>query len=235
MRFFYDCEFIEDGTTIDLVSIGIVSEDGREFYAVSSEFDQAKLQANPFLVEHVWPSLPRLNTEKGRRCRCRHGHLDLGHPDVRSREQIARGVLQFLFGEPQASPPSIELWAWFAAYDHVTLAQLWGPMIKLPRGVPQLTGDLKQEAMRLGNPRLPEQTEGVHNALADARHNVVRWNALRELTRPLHHAVDICDGTRLRRLLREGGREQIDSVGLHEVLDCGGCRAVLADEMALAG
>ncbi|MBA3574969.1 MAG: 3'-5' exoribonuclease, partial [Pseudonocardiales bacterium] len=33
MRFFYDCEFIEDGLTIDLVSIGVVDEDGREFYA----------------------------------------------------------------------------------------------------------------------------------------------------------------------------------------------------------
>ena len=42
MRFFYDCEFIEDGTTIDLVSIGVVGEDGREFYAVSTEFDASR-------------------------------------------------------------------------------------------------------------------------------------------------------------------------------------------------
>ena len=39
MRYFYDCEFIEDGRTIDLVSIGVVAEDGREYYAVSTEFD----------------------------------------------------------------------------------------------------------------------------------------------------------------------------------------------------
>ena len=39
MRYFYDTEFIEDGSTIELVSIGIVAEDGREFYAVSTEFD----------------------------------------------------------------------------------------------------------------------------------------------------------------------------------------------------
>ena len=38
-RYFYDCEFIEDGRTIDLVSIGVVDEHGREFYAVSTEFD----------------------------------------------------------------------------------------------------------------------------------------------------------------------------------------------------
>ncbi len=41
-RYFYDCEFIEDGRTIDLVSIGVVAEDGREFYAVSTEFDPAR-------------------------------------------------------------------------------------------------------------------------------------------------------------------------------------------------
>ena len=41
LRYFYDCEFIEDGSTIELVSIGFVDEDGREFYAVSTEFDPA--------------------------------------------------------------------------------------------------------------------------------------------------------------------------------------------------
>ena len=41
-RFFYDTEFIEDGTTIDLVSIGVVDETGREFYAVSTQFDPAQ-------------------------------------------------------------------------------------------------------------------------------------------------------------------------------------------------
>ncbi|MGH3782429.1 MAG: polyadenylate-specific 3'-exoribonuclease AS, partial [Pseudonocardiaceae bacterium] len=39
MRFFYDCEFIEDGVTIELISIGVVDEQGREYYAVSTEFD----------------------------------------------------------------------------------------------------------------------------------------------------------------------------------------------------
>ena len=33
------------------------------------------------------------------------------------------------------------------------------------------TNDLKQEAERLGNPQVPEQATGEHNALADARHN----------------------------------------------------------------
>jgi hypothetical protein len=43
-------------------------------------------------------------------------------------------------------------------------------MVNLPEGVPMYTHDLKQECDRLGNPSMPEQTEGQHNALADARH-----------------------------------------------------------------
>lgn len=177
MRFFYDCEFIEDGHTIDLVSIGIVADDGREFYAVSSEFDQHKLCANPWLVEHVRPSLPA--TEHSRGCRCtRDWHLDRDHPDVRPRAQIARAVQAFLLGGP--TPP--ELWAWYAAYDHVALCQLWGRMIDLPDGIPMWTNDLRQEVARLGDPPMPKQAEGLHNALADARHLRTMFHALPDQT-----------------------------------------------------
>src|SRR5690606_37378806 len=55
-RYFYDCEFIEDGRVIDLVSIGVVDEQGREFYAVSTEFDAAK--ALPWVRRNVLDKLP---------------------------------------------------------------------------------------------------------------------------------------------------------------------------------
>ena len=56
MRYFYDTEFIENGSTIDLVSIGIVAEDGREYYAVSTDADHTK--ANKWVREHVLDKLP---------------------------------------------------------------------------------------------------------------------------------------------------------------------------------
>ena len=46
----------EDGVTIDLVSIGVVDEEGREFYAVSTEFDPAK--AGQWVRENVLDKLP---------------------------------------------------------------------------------------------------------------------------------------------------------------------------------
>lgn len=165
-RIFYDTEFLEDGHTIDLISIGMVREDGRELYAVSSEFDQTAVRQHPWLRKHVWRSLPIRKNPPGVRG---VDTLDLDHPDVRPRAQIARLVARFI-----QDTPDPQLWAWYGAYDHVALAQLFGRMIDLPTGVPMWTNDLRQEAQRLGTPQLPEQPAGLHNALADARHNLVR-------------------------------------------------------------
>lgn len=157
MRFFYDTEFIEDGVTIDLVSIGVVDERGREFYAVSTEFDPDK--AGPWVRAHVLPQLP-----------------SPGDSAWRSRERIRSDLLQFI-GKP---PGGVQLWAWFAAYDHVALAQLWGPMPSLPRQLPRFTRDLRQRWEDLGKPQLPTPPTNAHDALADARHNFHRWQSLEE-------------------------------------------------------
>ncbi|WP_444960557.1 hypothetical protein [Nocardiopsis sp. M1B1] len=170
MRVYYDTEFVERGPDhpLVLVSIGMVAEDGRELYAVSSEFDQDLVRSHPWLSEHVWPQLPLRGGPEG-------AVLDTGHPHVRTRGEIARMVHEFLRDTPEP-----QLWAWYGSYDHVLLCQLWGTPREMPREVPFLTHDLKQEAVRLGDPRLPPQRSGLHHALADARHLMRRARWLRE-------------------------------------------------------
>jgi hypothetical protein len=167
VRFFYDCEFIEDGRTIDLVSIGMVDESGREFYAVSTEFDAAR--AGSWVRQHVLPQLPP-------------------PADVRwrSRAQIRDELLEFL----TARSGDIQLWAWYSAYDHVALAQLWGSMPALPSRLPKLTRDLRQRWEDVGKPKLPPAPTNAHDALADAKHNLRRWEVIeahrRKLGYPTH-------------------------------------------------
>ena len=185
-RYFYDTEFVEDGVTIDLVSIGIMAEDGREFYGVSSEFDQAKLLANPWLRDNVWFSLPKFWHAASDHCdSCKAsgpGHLDLDATEVRSRTQLAKAVNDFLVpvGTEFDAGETVELWADYGAYDHIALCQLFGSMMALPAGLPMFTRDIQQEAARLGVPwdGLPQQAEGNHNALADARHCKARFDFL---------------------------------------------------------
>ena len=112
-RYFYDCEFIEDGRTIELISIGVIAEDGREFYAVSTEFDPDR--ANAWVRRHVLASCRRPPTRPG---------------------GTAPAIRDELYAFLAAPGLPIELWAWYAAYDHVVLAQLWGTMPDLPRGRP---------------------------------------------------------------------------------------------------
>lgn len=152
MRYFYDTEFIEDGQTIELVSIGIVAEDGREYYAVSTDFDGGR--ANQWVRDNVLSQLP-----------------NPGDKAWRSKATIRREVLEFLTsgkGRP-------ELWAWVGAYDHVVLAQLYGDMTGLPKQLPRFTRELKQYWEMAGQPVLPAAPAGVHDALVDARHNLVKF------------------------------------------------------------
>lgn len=63
MKYFLDTEFHEFHynlvghnypiNTIQLISIGIVREDGKELYAVSKDFDVKRAFANEWLVENV--------------------------------------------------------------------------------------------------------------------------------------------------------------------------------------
>jgi hypothetical protein len=41
---YYDEEFLEDGRTIELISIGLVREDGAEYYAVSKDATRRRLR-----------------------------------------------------------------------------------------------------------------------------------------------------------------------------------------------
>lgn len=157
MRFFYDTEFIEDGQTIELVSIGIVAEDGREYYAVSNEFDASR--ANAWVRAHVLSKLPAKI-----------------HPAWKPLDRIRTEVYDFL----TSGETTPELWAWVGAYDHVVLAQLWGDMSDLPKSMPRYTRELKQYWQMAGKPRLPKIPDGNHDALVDARHNLRKFRACHE-------------------------------------------------------
>jgi len=154
-RYTYDTEFNEAPGYLDLISIGVKCEDGREFYAVSSEFDKAR--CNDFVLAHVLPKL--------------------GPQPPESRAQIRDRLLAFI-GKTRP-----ELWGYFADYDHVLLCWLFGRMVDLPKGWPMLTLDLKQTMIEKGvrESDLPKKPTNAHNALDDARWNMDVLNYLRRI------------------------------------------------------
>lgn len=163
MRYFLDTEFYEDGRTIDLISIGIVAQDGRELYLCN---DQARLdRASPWVRKHVLPHLPTY-----------------GHPQWMNPAGIREAVDRFTV-EGVGTP--VEFWGYYADYDWVALAQLFGTMMDLPKHFPMFCMDLKQLAVMKGDPKLPTQNSGgLHHALEDAHWNKRVYDFLVKLPWP---------------------------------------------------
>lgn len=154
MRYWFDTEFHDDGRHIALISIGVVAEDGREYYAVSADYDPA--HATDWLRHNVLPLL--------------------GGAPRQSRAAIRDELARFLTLD---GPP--EFWAECGEYDWIVLRQLFGPLEAWPQGWPWLAMDIEQWRQQLGAPEFPPQTHGQHNALEDARTARDRWHWLKTL------------------------------------------------------
>lgn len=149
-RIWFDTEFLENGRTVDLISIGMVREDGATFYA-ETPCAEGWAKSNDWLKANVLPGLQGW--------------------DGREWDQIAADIVAFVGPRP-------EFWAYYADYDWVALCQLYGRVIDLPKGWPMFCLDIKQQAYLAGDPKLPEQERGHHNALADALWNKKAWEFL---------------------------------------------------------
>lgn len=142
MRYFIDCEFIDDGCTIEPISLGVVAEDGRTLYVESSQVPWHR--ASDWVNENVRPHL-----------------TNVGVPNAAMAE-----LLRAFIGDDRP-----EFWSWCSAYDWVMVCQLYGTMMDKPDGWPSYCRDLQQELDRHGftDDQLPAHPGDSHNALADAR------------------------------------------------------------------
>jgi hypothetical protein len=188
MKYFIDTEFIEGFHKplfgkrrhfIDLISIGIVAEDGRTYYAISKEYEYDK--ASDWVKENIITPLylSTVNGDQRNQFTIENFHKYYGL----SHGNIAEGIKRFcdptLFLHNTAEP-NIDFYAYYADYDWVVFCSLFGRMIDLPKGFPMYCRDLKQmfdekypadlrkDIRNL--PYYPKQTD-EHNALADAKWN----------------------------------------------------------------
>lgn len=161
-NYFFDTEFnaMPKGR-YDLISIGIVDETGREFYAESNEFDEAVL--SPWVLEHV---VPLLGPKEKRQ----------------SLAEIRKGVEAFVLEEEEMAV----FWAKNGSQDWVLfMNHIFDGFATLPRHVQTWYHELYQLATAKGKcikgeckPYLPQQGEGAHNALADAHFDKLLWDFL---------------------------------------------------------
>ena len=165
MKYFIDAEFSERGPKypIELISIAIVAEDGREFYAINDAWYKIlRPKSSRWVKENVLSRLPHeedINVNSGGSPR-----MAWEWSRIMSISQMRSEILQFI-GDDKP-----EFWGYYADYDWVVLCQIFGAMIDLPKGWPMFCMDLKQLCVEKGNPKLPNLPNSIeHHALYDAR------------------------------------------------------------------
>lgn len=194
MKYFLDTEFLE-GTqktlfgktkpTIDLISIGIVCEDGREYYAISKDFNLKEawnrydikieqvsgdmrnhypsgikhkvywLREN--VLKNIFPEKVGMNYIQFKRLVNHFG---------KSNEQIAKEIKHFVANRPiennkeqwilDYDTKDVQFYGYYADYDWVVFCWLFGRMIDLPKGFPMYCIDLKQTLNEM--PERPKRT-----------------------------------------------------------------------------
>jgi hypothetical protein len=189
MKYFIDTEFIEGFPKkakwakknprhfIDLISIGIVAEDGREYYAISNEYNYN--DASQWVKENVILPLytSTVHGDARNHFSTENFHLAYG----KSNAAIAEEIKAYVFGTE--NPQSVEFVGYYADYDWVLFCSIFGTMMNLPDGFPMYCRDLKQTMDEANLSKSWKQEvcpdpEGEHDALVDARWNQKLYNAI---------------------------------------------------------
>ena len=163
MKVFFDTEFTGLHRNTTLISIGLITEDERTFYAEFNDYDQTQL--NDWLRKNVLPYLhfvdihsttPKLNLENHR--------MKANRPMVK--QTLTKWLAQF---------GSIEMWADYPAYDWVLFCDLFDGSFNLPQGMTYNPFDvatlLKANGIdpTIDRRRFVGLEATIHNALDDAR------------------------------------------------------------------
>lgn len=187
MKYYIDTEFIE-GTqkkrvlgielpryfdsknTIDLISIGIVSEDGREYYAISKDFNleeawnrydlKSDIDNGGYkkvywirdnVLKPIWRELGYLEGAT------KEEFVEFNYKTLKSlinrhgktNKEIVQEVIEFTKVEVDEyskvpADKDIQFYGYYADYDWVVFCWIFGKMIDLPSGFPYYCIDLKQ-------------------------------------------------------------------------------------------
>lgn len=210
MKYFIDFEFIEGFHKpmfgkrrhfIDMISVGIACEDGRNYYAISNEYNFN--DADKWVQKNVIiPMYSKTVSGDGRNhWSAENFHFHFGLSNKTIAEEIIRFCSPMIYAPELGHDGTNDFYGYYSDYDWVLLCSIFGRMIDLPKGFPMYCKDLKQmlddksetwdvfQKEMLPKERLelikqhrdfPKQQD-EHNALSDAKWNKELYHFLQTL------------------------------------------------------
>ena len=167
MKYFLDTEFYEKPGSIDLISIGIVSENGDTFYAEVTDCNKEEIEKDNWLKENVIQNLKYWDKNFDNVMEL---FIDNGESTINwnlyCRKEDLKAQLITWFARLAETKPIF--YGYYADYDWVVFCWIFGRMIDLPKLFPMYCNDLKQTMDEMNLKNKPEQEGKEHNSLDDA-------------------------------------------------------------------
>jgi len=175
MKIFFDTEFTGLHQNTTLISIGMISEDGRKFYAEFNDYD--KTQVDSWLQENVIDNLlfkapPKDQQEYYMASRTEDNiignylyeyyNLDMRGSTEEIKVELEKWLSQF---------DSVEMWSDCLAYDWVLFCQIFGHAFNIPKNVYYIPFDICTMMKLKGIDPDISREEFVENSVSGVRHN----------------------------------------------------------------
>lgn len=167
MKVFFDTEFTGLHQNTTLISIGMIAEDGRSFYAELNDFDES--QVDEWIQNNVINNLVCYD-----RSRYSESFINGTLVVTGNREQVSNRIAKWLSEFEQ-----VEMWSDCLSYDWVLFCQLFGHAFNIPKNVYYIPFDICTLFKLKGiDPDISREdfagavswnVEHKHNALHDAK------------------------------------------------------------------
>jgi len=145
MNLYFDTEFTGLHKNTTLVSIGIIDEDGRTFYAELGDYDHR--QVDDWIEENVISNL-RFHKKDGKGwCNC--GTLDAGEPnsttEVYGNHEFVAEALRDWLRDYEDHDEQVQMVSDVSHYDFVLFVDLFGTAFDLPANINPACHDINQD------------------------------------------------------------------------------------------
>ncbi|CAM3856524.1 3'-5' exoribonuclease [Parendozoicomonas haliclonae] len=181
MNIFIDTEFTclpGDNSSSEMISIGIYCENGCEYYACLSDFDQSSL--SPFVRDNIIPLLPDRAVRKPKEVISQEITKLLSEHEITSVWATFPTIdqLENLYSEKENIR---EIHQKYADWDFQLLLKV---LNKIPENFPTQCKDITPYYLSLDPSKMPKN-ESSHDALQDAIWNYKVWRRARASSAPL--------------------------------------------------
>ncbi len=129
-KIFFDTEFTGLHQQTTLISIGLVSDGGKTFYAEFNDYDDK--QVDKWINDNVISKLHYCRNH-GIMSKDDFGNITMSGDTLYIREHLTNWLRQF---------ENIEIWSDCLAYDWVLFCQIWGHAFNIPKNIYYIPFDI---------------------------------------------------------------------------------------------